>query len=335
MWRLVQVLLVLALTLQLTVSETDLLFGDEFEPPSGRDDVNTNLNLSPWELFVLSDLSLKLINAQCPKIDQDLMTSVNDLLALSFKQAQTPENQNEDFLPTYNHLVRCLDHVREKGQDQRLSQQGVTINSNGKGQVAVTKQEDDGDEVDVEVPEVESAEADWVAHDALTTTTTEPPVQPDPEANHSFFKKVINSISNWFKRVLRSKREVQEKLEQVETRKRDEEIAHEQERRKALIYKRARQNFANLFHSMSKIIQKTCPKAHRPEKTFLRKALLDMTAWATLDQTETISTAAKYFQRGNLLEFKSRSDLVAPKDPGLNTLVIKVKSLTIVSQLVR
>ncbi|ODM99426.1 hypothetical protein Ocin01_07249 [Orchesella cincta] len=302
MWNVmdwVRILLVLSLALQLTASDSDFVFDDGLEPPAGRDDVSTFLNLSPWELYVLSELSLKLINTQCPSIGQDSITSLNDLLSQSFKQAQTPETQNEDFLPAYNHLVRCLDHVIEKEQDQI----GVVKSSNVKdSEVKVTKQEDDDDaEVEVEFGDTESAEADWAAHDAVTTTTTEPPVYPDEESNQSFFSRAFHAVRNWFGRIFRSRRAIQDEQELEEAKKREVEIKEEQERRKVMIYRRARQNFANLFHSMSNIIRKTCPKAHRPEKIFLRKALLDMTAWATLDQTETISTAAKYFQRENLL----------------------------------
>lgn len=251
-------------------------------------------------MFVLNDLVFKVTAKQCPKLNADILTSFKEILADTFKQAPMVQVQNNDFLPSYSHLVRCLDHLYEKPGEKEEK-----TGNNQKETTASTPVQE------IEELEEMSAEIDWVAENAVlsttTTTTTEDSISKTGKEDGvaSTWLWGFKTIHQWLRNVFKSKPKPltpQERQDKEITDQREIEKINEHQRRIDVAYRRARQNFANVYHEMSKIVRKACPVIHRPDKTFMRMALMDMATWATLEERITISTAAKYFRKHEVLK---------------------------------
>lgn len=252
----------------------------------GRTDVKTNLNLSPWELFVLNDLIFKMTSKQCPKWDQDVMSAMKDLLSEGFKKAPMMDVQNLAFLPSYSHLVKCMDYLEEHGAAEMKKEEGLDVDK--------------------------SKETDWVVKDAIISTKTtvkSQVMEEDKDALANSWLWGFQAINQWIKGMFtfRSapKRRQENEEEQQELKIEEhwlQQRKRQQERRIDIAYRIARQNFANFFHEMSKIVQKSCPMIHRPNKVFMRYAMMDMTTWATLEHRKTVSKAAVYFRKHEVLK---------------------------------
>lgn len=255
----------------------------------GREDVDTWLALSPWEMYVLTDLALKLTTNQCPSITQDVTDLFTKELSAAFKQAPRSETQNEQFLPAYSRLTACLGYLEEK-KEGTLSQ--------------TRQQEIEKIEQLAAGLEEKSSEFDWTP-----TESYEQPQNPDgnnkklkDDVAAGYLDKLVKSLQSAIGHVIDTFFQRGKYQEEIDEKRRvQEELKQASNRKLELSYKRSRQNFANFFHEVSKVIQRVCPKIHRPDKNFLREALLDAATWATLDKHDAIITANRYFQNHKLM----------------------------------
>ncbi|CAG7723293.1 unnamed protein product [Allacma fusca] len=279
-----------AIIVALTINLSHLIQGLEYptedsEIPAISAIQKLPLGLSPYELHVIGDLLFELPAIKCRYINRVTIEATKKYIEEKIIEvSQTSEFSHPEFVPVYQSLVRCMQHLRHVNppmpDPSATAAPGATDN---KDNVM-----DHRGIVDALVEKF-NAQVVWDRIQSKSRPKKNVPLKTP--------NSIFTSAWNWLRSIIgHSPRKGPTKpLEEIDE---EQRIARKKELKKKEIA--AVGDFQMLLSMLSRVVMNSCPVKHKPDHGFISKAIQEILAAVLPDKRKLAAAVDFYFVKRGL-----------------------------------